>query len=181
MASSISRTGRILVLVGIAALMVASALVLAAQEGARNLDPNLVAKTDSPSGLKWIGGNRSSPFMHPGMSCIGCHQAIGGEAPAYIVAGTVYTKLDEPDDVLGVEGATVQVTDSKGQVVKLDTNKAGNYFLRSRGASLAAPLSVKVIFKGKERKMLTSPPSGNCLLCHTAKGAAGAPGRVIAP
>jgi mono/diheme cytochrome c family protein len=153
---------------------------LAAQEG-RTLNPSFVEKTNSPSGLKWIAGNRGSPYMHPGISCIGCHQTAGGEAPNLAIAGTVYTKLDEGDDVLGVEGAVVQITDSKGQVLKLTANKAGNFLLRERGTSLAMPISAVVIFKGAERKMFGSKRTGDCLQCHTAKGAGGAPGRIIIP
>jgi hypothetical protein len=52
---------------------------------------------------------------------------------------TVYQKFDEPNDCCGVEGAVVQLTDAKGQVIKLTTNKAGNFFLRERGNSIAFP------------------------------------------
>ncbi len=158
-----------------------SALALSAQEGSRPLNPSFVDKADSPSGLKWIAGNRGSPYMHPGMSCITCHNASGGEAPSYLSAGTVYTKLNEADNILGVEGAVVQITDAKGQIFKMTTNKAGNFFLRAGGASLALPINALVSFKGAERKMLGAKQSGNCMLCHTASGVGGAPGRIIVP
>jgi len=79
--------------------------------GAQTLDPRLVAKADGPSGLKWIGGDRESALMRPGMSCIGCHAE--GEGPRFQIAGTVYTNLDEKDEYFGVEGLTVQVTDAR--------------------------------------------------------------------
>lgn len=142
------------------------------------LDPRLVALSNGPSGLKWIGGDRESPLMNPGQNCIGCHSK--GEGPRFAVAGTVYTKLDEKDLDFGVEGATVQVTDSKGQVLKLVTNKAGN-FMSSRNATLSYPITAKVVYKGKELAMATPQKTGNCMLCHTSKGMGGAPGRVIIP
>lgn len=173
--------GRLLVALAACLVLIgASALAISAQEG-RSLNPAFVEKADSPSGLKWIAGDRGSPFMHPGMSCIGCHQGAGGEAPSYLSAGTVYTKLDEADDILGVEGAVVQVTDAKGQVFKMTTNKSGNFFLRSRGASLSLPITAMVSFNGKERKMFGAKPTANCMLCHTAKGVGGAPGRIVIP
>jgi mono/diheme cytochrome c family protein len=159
-------------------LLVLLVAVACAQRNA-TLDPRLTAKADGPSGLKWIGGDRESPFMHPGVSCIACHSK--GEGPRFQVAGTVYANIDEKDDWLGVEGAEVQLSDKKGTVVSLTTNKSGNFFSGRRDAALTFPATVKVL-KGKAENAMQSPaPSGDCLACHTAKGANGAPGRVIAP
>ena len=38
--------------------------------------------------MKWTVGDRESPEMHPGRSCIDCHAK--GEGPRFLVAGTVY-------------------------------------------------------------------------------------------
>ena len=117
--------------------------------------------------------------MRPGGNCIVCHAS--GEGPSYLVAGTVYQKYKESDDCYGVEGVKVELTDAKGKVTTLTTNKAGNFFLRARGSSIAMPFNAKVIFKSAERKMQTPQSTGNCMNCHTSKGANGAPGRTIIP
>jgi NOL1/NOP2/fmu family ribosome biogenesis protein len=159
-------------------LVLGAGLSLGAQSLPAGLDPRLVAVSNGPSGLKWIGGNRENQLMHPGLNCIACHSA--GEGPRLTIAGTVFTKLDEKDDDFGVEGATVQITDAKGQVIKLVTNKAGN-FLAGRNVTLAVPITAMVIYKGKEHAMGSPQSIGNCAICHTAKGAGGAPGRITIP
>jgi len=159
-------------------LLLGATLVFA-QEGESAGSGATVSKDTCLSGMKWTEGNAGSPLMHPGGNCIACHQA--GEGPAFLSSGTVYQQLKESDDCYGVEGATVQLTDAKGQVIKLTTNKAGNFSLRARGATLAMPFKAKVILKGKERAMMTGQSAGNCASCHTAKGANGAPGRIIIP
>jgi hypothetical protein len=127
----------------------------------------------------WTGGDEESPLMHPGMSCITCHSR--GEGPRFQAAATVYATLDAKDDSYGVSGATVRLTDSKGVVLKLVTNEAGNFFSGRRDPRLAFPVSVKVFRPGGENQMGSPAPSGDCASCHTAKGANGAPGRILAP
>jgi hypothetical protein len=165
------------VLAAILALLVLFASTASAQR-AQTLDPGMTAKADGPAGLKWIGGDRESPFMHPGLDCIACHAK--GEGPKFQVAGTVYAKVDEKDDYFGVEGVSVQLTDSKGVVATLATNKAGNFY-SGRGASLSLPLSVKLLSGKAERVMGMKAPMGDCASCHTATGKNGAPGRIMAP
>ena len=131
------------------------------------------------SGIKWTGGDSESPEMHPGGNCIGCHAS--GEAPRFLAAGTVYTKLDEPNDCYGVQGVVVQLTDARGKVQALQTNRAGNFMLRDRGQRLAVPFTAQVKFRGQTAEMASPQSTGNCAVCHTAKGANGAPGRVIIP
>ena len=131
------------------------------------------------SGIKWTGGDSESPEMHPGGNCIGCHAS--GEGPRFLAAGTVYTKLDESNDCFGVQGVAVQLTDSRGKVQALQTNRAGNFMLRDRGHRLAMPFTAQVTFKGRSAQMAAPQSIGNCAVCHTAKGANGAPGRVIIP
>jgi hypothetical protein len=171
-----SRMGRIS-RIAVGAAVLAFLCLLAAS--AQSLDSRLTAKADGPSGLKWIGGDRESPFMHPGLSCIGCHAR--GEGPRFQAAGTVYTDIDEKDDYLGVAGVTVQLTDAKGKALKLVTNKAGNFFSGGRDAALAFPVTVKLFKGAAERDMGSPAPIGDCAACHTAAGKNGAPGRVMAP
>jgi hypothetical protein len=131
------------------------------------------------SGVQWTRGDAESPEMHPGKSCIDCHSK--GEGPRFLAAGTVFQALNEPDDCYGVKGVLVQITDSKGQVLAATTNASGNFFFGGRGMTIAFPIKVKLVSGTKTRVMASEQSSGNCALCHTAKGASGAPGRVIAP
>jgi hypothetical protein len=131
------------------------------------------------SGITWTGGDEGSPEMHPGRSCIDCHAQ--GEGPKFLVAGTVFREPTEPNDTYGVQGVVVQLTDVKGKVITLTTNKAGNFTLRTRGNSIAFPFTAKVLFQGREAEMATPQSTGNCASCHTAKGENGAPGRIVAP
>ena len=127
----------------------------------------------------WTGGDSESPLMHPGLSCISCHAK--GEGPRFQAAATVYSKLDAKDDSYGVQGATVQLTDSKGLVLKLKTNQAGNFFSGRRHPQLTFPVKVKVFGPTGENEMGSPAPSGDCASCHTASGRSGAPGRILAP
>jgi hypothetical protein len=155
----------------------------AGQEGGEE-DEGLVAVSEATclSGNQWQGGNEESALMHPGMSCIACH-AAEGEGPDYAVAGTVFGDYDEPDDCAGVDGLTVEITGSDGVDFALPSNAAGNFRLRARDAdSLVLPFTARVIDgAGNVREMTTPQSSGDCPSCHTASGAGGAPGRIVAP
>ena len=131
------------------------------------------------TGMKWTDGDEGSPDMHPGRSCIDCHAL--GEGPRFIIAGTVFRQLNEPNDTYGVKGVVVQLTDAKGKVIRLTTNTSGNFMLRARGNPIAFPFTAKVLFQGREAEMATPQSTGNCAACHTAKGEHGAPGRIVAP
>lgn len=164
----------------ILAFLIASAggTLLAEGKSSSVLDPRLVAKGTGASGLKWIGGNEESPLMYPGRDCITCHAK--GEGPRYVSAGTVYAGIDERNDDFGVEGVTVQLTDAKGTVSTMVTNAAGNFMSAKRG-TIARPYTAKVIYKGAENAMASPQSNGNCMLCHSAAGSGGAPGRIVAP
>lgn len=142
------------------------------------LDPRLVGKGTGSSGFKWIGGNEESPLMYPGRDCISCHAS--GEGPRFVTAGTVYARIDEKNDDFGVEGVTVQLTDSKGAVITMVTNIAGN-FMPAKRVTMAMPYTAKVIYQGAENAMATPQSNGNCMSCHSAAGAGGALGRIVAP
>ena len=169
---------KVAVAAGAFLLLSATAVVLA-QENESGAFGTVVPKTTCLSGMKWTNGNAGSPEMHPGSSCIDCHSS--SEGPRFIVAGTVYQKFDEPNDCYGVEGVVVQITDAKGKVTRLTTNLAGNFTASARAFSFTMPIKVKIIYKDKERAMMTAQSTGNCLSCHTARGANGAPGRIIIP
>jgi hypothetical protein len=152
----------------------------AAEEGETDGSGTAVPAATCLSGMKWTGGDEGSPEMHPGGNCIVCHGS--GEGPRFAVAGTVYRQMNERTDCYGVQGAVVTLTDASGAVVRLTTNKAGNFFSRGRGKEhLTMPFTAKVVFQGAERAMETPQSAGNCAGCHTAQGANGAPGRIRIP
>lgn len=134
------------------------------------------------SGVTRRGGE--SALMDPGQACINCH-ARSGEAPAFAIAGTVYTTAHEPDNCVGVSGrgsaagATVVVVDQTGRMASAPVNDGGNFYLRAGG--LTPPLRAKVVFMGRERTMVGAVASGDCNGCHTQKGATTQPGTAAAP
>ena len=134
----------------------------------------------------WNQGNEGSRQMHPGVACIKCHQSSGGgEGPQYQIAGTVYPTGHEPDDCYGnvgdLQGAYVAVTDANGQQLQLAVGNAGNFYLEQ--GNVAFPISVKVVYGGKEIAMpdKLQVGQGDCNDCHTQNGANNAPGRIILP
>jgi mono/diheme cytochrome c family protein len=114
--------------------------------------------------------------MSPGGNCIECHKNT--EAPVYFIAGTVMGAHDDDEDCSGISGATVRITGADGSVVDLSTSAVGNFYTRH---SVALPYTAKVLKDGKERPMAAAQTDGNCANCHTAGGANGAPGRILAP
>jgi len=158
-----------------ATLCVALAAVTA---GAASCGDGLPENCSTESG--WDGDDEGSELMHPGGNCIGCH-AEEAEGPRFVVAGTVMNDLRDDTDCNGVAGVTVEITGADGQVVTLTTNAAGNFFLRESQGTVAMPYTAKLSYQGRERVMNTPQPSGACAACHSAKGADGAPGRVLVP
>jgi hypothetical protein len=111
--------------------------------------------------------------MHPGRDCRECH--------SFAVAGTVYEAagLNDPHDCLGVEGVSVLVEDAVGEMVSLETNEAGNFYLQ--GGSLHFPLTLHAERGGEMLSMALQGETGSCASCHTPAGDSGAAGRIIAP
>lgn len=116
--------------------------------------------------------------MKPGGDCIGCHSQ--GEGPRFTVAGTVMNAYNDDTDCNGVSGVTVRLTDTNGKTLDLVTNSAGNFY-RQGATGIATPFTVKLINGTRERSMATPQTDGNCASCHSAQGANGAPGRILAP
>lgn len=81
----------------------------------------------------------------------------GGDAPLYAMTGTIFPTAHEPDDcrTSAAEGAVVEITDSKGKVITLTANEAGNFFYKN--FDLVFPYYAKVIFEGRERAMAPQP------------------------
>jgi cytochrome c553 len=129
------------------------------------------------SGLRWTGGNEESALMHPGGTCISCHEQHG-EGPTFGIAGTVFAAQHEKTDCFGASSSQVVVTDSDGRTVTMDANEAGNFM---HEGAVTFPVQAKVFAGGKTREMLSPAPSGDCNTCHTDNGDQGAPGRIFLP
>lgn len=133
------------------------------------------------SGEYWTGGDEESPLMHPGRDCIACH-TDRHEGPDLVVAGTVYTRLHEPDDCNGRSGVVVEITGDDGHVFTASTNPAGNFFLYTMGTALVTPYTARVLVNGVAVSAMATPQtSGACGSCHTVDGTSDAPGRIVVP
>lgn len=128
------------------------------------------------SGSMWTGGNEESELMNPGQACIECHSQ--DEGPRFTAAGTVMGASHDPDDCNGVEGVTVRLTDADGVVHEATTNAAGNFDFRD---AIAMPYTAEIESDAGVVAMSGAQNTGDCATCHTADGANGAPGRIVAP
>ena len=141
-----------------------------------NNPPTCTSKTT------WTSGTNGSASMEPGQACISCHAKSGGEAPTFVIAGTLYPTGHEPDNCNGVNGSTgarVVVTGNNGTSITLTPNSAGNFY---SSTSLPPPYQAKVVNgSGVERVMSSTASTGDCNSCHTQSGASGAPGRITLP
>lgn len=137
-----------------------------------NAPPTCTSKKTYGGGTDGAGSS-----MNPGQACISCHK--GGEAPKFVIAGTLYPTGHEPNNCNGVSGTTgakVVVTGNNGTSITLTPNSAGNF---TSSTTLPPPYKAKVVnAAGVERVMSSSASSGDCNSCHTQNGANNAPGRV---
>ena len=149
--------------------------------GAPPPDP-LNAPPACTSKTTWNQGTNGSASMEPGQTCISCHAGTGGEAPTFVIAGTLYPTGHEPDNCNGVNGNTgarVVISGNNGTSITLTPNSAGNFY---SSTALPPPYKAKVVSSsGIERVMSSTASSGDCNSCHTQSGANGAPGRITLP
>ena len=158
-------------------LILTLALAFTLLSGCTESDFESVAVDVCASGERWtLGAESEDDRMYPGRNCISCHVSEG-EGPTYVAAGTVMPTLSEADDCRGVSSIQVLLTGANGAEVSTTTNSVGNFHFSS--AAIELPYTAKLIFEdGTERPMLTPQFDLNCANCHTAEGAANAPGRL---
>ncbi len=136
------------------------------------------------SGAKWTGGNRESPLMNPGLACRACH-LTEEPAKAYAFMGTVFPGLHEQDlcNATALPGDTVvEILDSTGALkLSMKPNAVGNFYVEQLSAGFTLPYRARVRANGKTSEMMAAQSDGDCNGCHTAVGANGAPGRIVAP
>ena len=137
------------------------------------------------SGVRWTNGNDGSASMHPGVACNACHQRSAG--PNLRFAGTVYRASHDVDDCNGAAPPptlTVEITDKVGRKLTATVNASGNFLVerpKGDGNRFSAPYRARITDGVNTRAMGGSVTSGDCNSCHTAAGANGAPGRILAP
>jgi len=135
-------------------------------------------------------GTSENADMAPGQTCLACHAYVnaggdGMEAPSFGFAGTVYATAHEPDGCAGGpvppggERAEVEVVSATGQHYVAPVTDGGNFMLEAD--AIAFPIQASVRFQGRTRAMIQAQPVGECNLCHTVAGMAGAPGRIMLP
>lgn len=123
-----------------------------------------------------------SPRMHPGRACVSCHDQFKG--PEFVIGGTLYPSLHEPDDCesTSVGDAQVVITDATGREIVLEVNDVGSFHSDEDSEDgIAFPIRAKIVQGGRERVMFGERMTGDCNSCHTQDGLNGAPGRIVLP
>jgi cytochrome c553 len=123
--------------------------------------------------VKALGKEKGSAneFHRAGQPCGVCHQAGGNASSDFSVAGTIFAG---PDSLVGVEGAHLDLVDSKGTSPPLDkpvvTNCVGNFFVQRSDWDPAYPVAVRVS-KGTVSRTMRSPinRASSCADCHKAE------------
>ncbi len=146
-------------------------------DAGKQSDAAVVTPTVCTSGVTWAQAAPPTALMHPGKDCIACHSAMG--APAFVLAGTVYPTLHEPNDCNGAGGGnlSVVIVDAAGKSHTMPVNAAGNFM---RVTALPMPYRAMVVSGTKVREMKTPQTDGDCNGCHSEQGSH-SPGRIMAP
>jgi hypothetical protein len=113
--------------------------------------------------------------MNSGKACIACHNNSGQEP--FLLGGTVFPTLHEPDRCYGAKDLRVVVIDRTGNAHNMTTNAAGNFFTLD---TIEPPYRAMVV-RGNDIRMMATPQTDpDCNGCHSEWGN-GAPGRIMAP
>ncbi len=143
------------------------------------------------SGEYWARGEDGDNWMHPGGTCIGCHDGWH-RGPVFSVAGTIYHDFNEENDCNGFPGdfspvqdhAAIEITDSTGTPFVIVANRVGNFYSTH---PLRYPLlHIRVRAPNGMISQMSEPaPHGDCNACHTRDGTTTptgvSPGRVVIP
>lgn len=108
----------------------------------------------------------SESSHNAGRDCMACHgPGVGGEAPTWTVAGTVY----HDDRATPYVGARVRLTtapEGGGSVlVEIMSDASGNFYT-NRPVSFGGGVFADVIGTGVRRSMRDALPRGACNSCH---------------
>jgi len=103
-------------------------------------------------------------YHRAGQPCVVCHGTSGPSSARFTVAGTVFAQQGA---AVGVDGATVAMTDSAGGQYTTKTNCVGNFFVRPEQWDPSFPILVRV-FKGNQVKTMQGAigRERSCGYCH---------------
>src|SRR5512143_3613850 len=104
-------------------------------------------------------------YHRAGQPCVDCHNPSGPAAGAsFSVAGTVFA---QPQNAVGVDQATVALTDTSGSKFTVQTNCVGNFFVKRTDWDPAFPVFVRVYKNGLARTMQSQiGRERSCANCH---------------
>lgn len=121
------------------------------------------------------GENPNAPvgeFHRAGQPCVLCHNPTGPASQApFSVAGTIFA---QPQNAVGVDSATVAMTDASGSSFTVQTNCVGNFFVPRPGTGDGRPtwdpefpIFVRVFKNGLSRTMQGQVGrERSCANCH---------------
>lgn len=149
-----------------------------ADSGTTSQDPPPTAYDDPFAGAPAYAKG-STMGSHPdgdkaGTDCANCH-GKGGDGPALLIGGTVYTDYNGTTPAAGVE---VRVLDTQGHAVSTYTTSTGMFGIRSGSANgVVFPAVVGARDATNTRPMITqlTGSMGSCsqATCHVGKSAGG--------
>lgn len=125
---------------------------------------------DAPENCEVKVQNVGTGHHNPGLACLECHNGQEAGAPVFTIGGTVF---EDAAGTIPAVGATVIVIDGNGTVVKLPTQRNGNFYT---SAQLVPPFVTAVSECPDTVPMLSNFVDGDCNSCHSGVDA---PGRVL--
>ena len=120
----------------------------------------------------YVKPSKQGNAHNPGRSCgdKGCHGS-GGEGPAFLIGGTIYTDYAGTTPAVGVE---IRVVDTNNNAASTYSDSVGNFYIRSGSSSVALPAYVGARDGNISRPMVTQLTGGmgscNQATCHATGG-----------
>lgn len=116
-----------------------------------------------PDATACINGVASPGDGHhnPGQDCLGCHQNLVA-TKKWTVAGTLFASLSSSTPL---RGATLEVIDANGTVLRLPTYDNGNFYTAT---PVVFPVTVRASDCPTGISMVGAAPQGSCNTCHGA-------------
>ena len=146
---------------GIALVLAASSALAAGCYDPVHLDAVATLGPETP-------GITPGPNHRAGQPCSTCHGSEGPAESELSIGGTLYRVRGETEPLVGGE---VIVTDARGAARHVQSNEAGNFFIRKADWSPAFPLRVAIEADGVRREMIsTIGRDGGCAICHRDAG-----------
>lgn len=136
-------------------------------------------------------GYAPSEIHRPGQPCVLCHSEYDGAEPILSFGGTLFAEpLTGDAPLVLLEGYTIRLLDSAGQIRNLTSNKCGNFFITKEAFDPAFPVRAELWGP-------TSPDGGNvvqlipmstrigrdgsCGTCHVNPASPFSPGVAFVP